>query len=150
LLDAGATTTDVPAELALRNAVHSCDGGLVTLLLSRGVSPNANHYLGGSVLMDAVERGDLDIVSLLLDSGADPNQLGKYKGWVQPVLGEGSALMLCAKAGRADLARMLLDHGADPSIVDVYGYTAQRVAEENGHDEVLDLIRSRTAGDHGP
>jgi len=150
LLDAGAKTADVPAELALRDAVQYCDDGLVALLLSHGVSPNANYYLGGTVLMQAVERGDLSIVGLLLDSGADPNQLGRYKDAVQPVRGEGSALMLSAKVGRADLARVLLEHGADPSRTDEYGYTAERVAEEHGHTEVLDIIRSKKTGDHAP
>jgi len=150
LLDAGAKTDDKVAELALRKCVLYCDQGTVALLLARGVDPNADYYLGGTVLMEAVERGQLTIVNMLLESGADPNQVGRYEGWVQPVIGEGSALMLSAKAGRVDLVRVLLDHGANPTATDVYGYTALRVAEQYGQGEMLELIRASLADRYRP
>src|SRR5262245_11075963 len=57
LLEHGANTSDRIAELSLRSAVTSCDADVVQLLLQRGIDPNANFYLGGTILMGAIERG---------------------------------------------------------------------------------------------
>jgi len=141
LFEHGANGATIAGELALRRSTRSCDVETIRLLLERGCDPNANYYWGGSVLMEAVARGEADIVRLLLDNGADPNQGGKYEGWVQPKIGESTPLMLAAKSGRLDLITVLLDGGADASASDVYGYTALRVAQEAGFEEAVGLLQ---------
>jgi ankyrin repeat protein len=98
LIDAGASTTDIPAELALRNAVRGCSTDVIELLLQRGINPNANYYLGDTILMTAIHRNDVEIVSLLLERSANPEQVGRYEGYVIPRLKETTPLILAASS----------------------------------------------------
>ncbi|KAI0278739.1 ankyrin repeat-containing domain protein, partial [Russula aff. rugulosa BPL654] len=43
--------------------------------------------------------------------------------------------------GRLPVVRLLLEHGADVEVMDKYGETVLQVASEEGHDEVVGLLR---------
>jgi ankyrin repeat protein len=60
---------------------------------------------------------------------------------------EGTALMLAAKLGYYDIAKQLIDNGADVNLVDASGCTALRVAEREGHGQIVELIRSHGAAE---
>jgi ankyrin repeat protein len=47
--------------------------------------------------------------------------------------------------GALEAVRLLLEHGADVEKKDIYGQTALQVAAEEGHDEVVELLRKHGA-----
>jgi ankyrin repeat protein len=74
----------------------------------------------------------------LLEAGADPNTLSRAS------FARVTPLGTCAFANVPEVARVLLEHGADASIAeddDPRG-TPLAVAEENGHEEVAELLRN--------
>ncbi len=77
---------------------------MVRLLLSRGVSANADNKSGQPALMFAVMRGHEPIVRLLLDAGADPG--GRPNSHITP-------LSWAAKHGETEIMNLLLERGAD-------------------------------------
>jgi hypothetical protein len=83
---------------------------------------------------DAHEQDHPDIVKALLDAGANPN--------VRDRLEVQTPLMYAAAHGYTESVRILIDAGADASIVDNNGRTALMLAEEEGHDEIVDLLSS--------
>lgn len=76
--------------------------------------------------------GHVEIAELLLRHGAEVNAGA----------GGNTPLHATALYGRAAMARWLLDHGADPAATDYEGKTALQRAEERGHRELTELLRS--------
>ena len=117
LLDRGA---DVNA-LAVYVAVHA-HGSIVLELVARGTDVNAR-VDGMTLLMCAINMGDMDTVAALLRLGADVNALSSCGR---------SALMYAAEAYRADIVRVLLaTSGVDVNVVSEQG-TALRLARGVG------------------
>ena len=50
--------------------------------------------------------------------------------------------MFAAAFGHAEMVRFLVENGADIHIQNGYNYTALSLAEERGHQEVVDFLRS--------
>jgi hypothetical protein len=116
-----------------------------------------------SPMILAVKNGDEEMVKLLLGimgDGAEvslnyelwPGQLksGEYKGIrifpsdiyeVGPVTGQ-SPLMVAASIGHENIVRLLLRTGkVNIAAKDLAGHTARELAEENGHEHVVELLR---------
>ena len=53
-----------------------------------------------------------------------------------------TALMFAAAFGRVEVVRLLVENGADIHIQNGHNYTALSLAEERGHQEVVDFLRS--------
>ena len=49
--------------------------------------------------------------------------------------------MFAARWGHADIVSMLLEEGADASLVNAYDETALSLAEENGHADIVEMLR---------
>jgi ankyrin repeat protein len=49
--------------------------------------------------------------------------------------------MFAAAAGHADTVKALLGKGADPSLKDATGQTAVALAQRNGREEVVSILR---------
>lgn len=79
-------------------------------------------------LDDEVNRGNPENVMRLIEQGADVNG--------RNVL-ENTPLMAAAYTGQADMVRLLLARGADKSLQGFDGKTAQEMAAQAGHQEVL-------------
>ena len=54
-----------------------------------------------------------------------------------------TALMVAAGMGKTDICQVLLDYGADTELRSYKGKTAADYAEESGHPELADLLKSR-------
>ena len=104
---------------------------IVTLLLDRGADVNATGGKYGTALVAAASNGKLEIVTLLLDRGADVNATG----------GEyGTALGAAAIGGGLQTAKLLLDRGADPRLTNSKGERPHDLAEQKGHQDIMDLL----------
>lgn len=113
------------------------------MLFERG-NVNKGQILPFSVARD--ESYSLDIARLLLDLGAlvnkrmyedDPYSWALYK-----VTGLGTPLHQAAADGRIGVVSLLLRQGADRTIRDTRGKTALELAEENGHETVVKILRN--------
>ena len=84
---------------------------------------------GGSALVVAAARGDLDVVRVLLGAGADPTARDcLYK----------CALYFAASSGNAGIARLLLQCSRiNPNVADIYGNTPFQGAAWAGHTDVV-------------
>ena len=71
----------------------------------------------------------------LLDAGADPNAVATAS------FARVTPLGTCAFANAVGVARILLEHGADPSIAENDRATPLAVAQANGFDELVALLR---------
>ncbi len=71
----------------------------------------------------------LSLVDALLDAGADPNGIARHR-----------PLILCAEEGLPRIVERLIKQGADPSLADADDRTPRSVAEDRGHQTVIDAI----------
>lgn len=106
LLDAGADPN-----LASRNdvkplylAAATSNAEMIRLLIAAGADPNAQNAIGETMLMAAIERGELAPVEALLEFGANVNDRDQHYGQ--------TALIFAARDGHTDIARTLIAAGA--------------------------------------
>jgi RNA polymerase sigma-70 factor, ECF subfamily len=88
---------------------------------------------GGTPLLRAVERGDVQMARLLLTRGADPDAACSCAG------GE-SSLWVAAAQHESELVALLLDHGADPDTRAFAGTAAVDVARARRFDDVVRMF----------
>ena len=110
----------------------------VDLLLKKGANPNLQDGMG-TALMAASFKGSKPIVQRLLASGAkvdDRNGVGA------------TALMFAAMTGKFDVVRTLLNHRADSKATDQRGLDAKQLAEQQGNDQMVNLLERAKAPKH--
>lgn len=120
------------------------------LLLDHGADVNASDLGGYTALMSAASDGCIDVARLLLSSGAKVNALNAA----------GDTALMCASQysppGRNEEApafsrdypgvvRVLLAHGADISVSNVDGFTALQLADDCGHQDLVQILREAGA-----
>ena len=178
MLDGGANASsrDEFGETALHHTVQHGILGVMRLLIAKGADLNSINQ-GGiaqksriarkdgiTVLMKAVDCGQMKAVCLLLDGGADIEgkalnsrtclmrvaSAGKMEV-VKLLLDKGAnietqdkcgwtALLHATKDGQTQIVKNLLDEGADKDARDFYGKTALIRAAEGGHQEIVKLL----------
>ena len=57
--------------------------------------------------------------------------------------------MYAARGGHVEVVRALIDEGADPGATEAHGWTALRIATDEGHDEVVAVLRDLDPGNMG-
>lgn len=61
---------------------------------------------------------------------------------VKPVNGAGqTALMMASLFGREEIVELLVRHGADPALQDYQGNTAENLAQAQGLERVVRILR---------
>ena len=98
---------------------------------------NAFYHACVGVVSDSVS---LAAVKALLDKGADVNHApghGDMEGF--------TCLMLAARSGHSELAGLLIKSGANVNHKAKNGQTALAVAQEEGNDEVVKLLKAAGA-----
>jgi ankyrin repeat protein len=96
---------------------------------------NSYAYDGWTPLHLASFFGHLDAARALLDAGADVNAVSRN--------GLANTPLHAAAAGRhADVALLLIEWGASGTALDAGGYSARRIAEENGLTDVVSALRA--------
>lgn len=108
---------------------------VVETLIALGASINIKDSDGGTPLDWAVANGRKDCVEVLLAHGANVNAISKI--W--------APLHEAAFHGSKDIAEFLIDNGAEVNMKDKSGRTPLFIAIENGHEEVVDLLRKHGA-----
>ncbi|KAK2812771.1 hypothetical protein FQN50_001100 [Emmonsiellopsis sp. PD_5] len=109
---------------------------MVKLLLENGGDANFAHPTSPySPLAIAAAGGHITVAELLVEHGADPNR---------PSAGC-TPLIVAARAGCEAGVKFLLGTGADANARDSDGRKASSWAAEEGHAEIVALLKSRTA-----
>lgn len=136
LLSAGvpADVTTPEKQTPLMWAAFNGHTPVVSLLLEKGASLDALEANSRTALMYASSGPFPETVELLLEKGADVNVQGSLEGF--------TALMTAAAEGQHEVVRLLLVYGADPALKDKDGDTAESFATQNGHSEVVTLLRN--------
>lgn len=156
------------------DAIRSKKTDLVTKLISAGfVSPDVPNEYGLTPLIAAVEAGDGAMVCALVNLGADVNAFGipwkRSEAYYSSSSSSPSSskrkrlerdgekrlppdartpLMLASATGQLALAKLLFhDFHADDSLIAGDGQLALRLAAENGHAEIVDLLPARRGGE---
>jgi len=119
----------------LNGACLSDDRDMAAFLISKGADVNTKNNWGITPLLGASMNGNSELVELLVADGADVNM--KY--W------NGTPLMAAAAGGHAKVVTFLIAKGANIGASDNKGRTAISLAKENGHAEVIDILRQHGA-----
>lgn len=102
-------------------------------LATRNVNINTQDWLGRTPLHVAVVDGHESVVKALLHhKEIDPHMLDWWRR---------TPLLWAAGQGRVDVVKMLLDTGKCQSSFDRSGWTPSSLAEANGHEEVVSLLK---------
>lgn len=154
----------------LRAAIMS-DEVAVRTFIDAGMNPNVPEpTTGGSALISAATRGDLEMVNALLQGGADVNQTDEKRFTAllralqnnheeianilvaRPELdvnaqGEGgaNALISFVARQREPAVQDLLNRGANVNLPDSDGDTALNIAVQRGNVKIVELLLSKGA-----
>ena len=90
-----------------------------------------------TALMWAVRNGHTEIVKLLVEGGADLDS----EDWIGT-----TALMYAVATEQRGMVKYLIDNGANPNYKNSYGDTALGIAERNGYQEIIDILRAAQQG----
>jgi ankyrin repeat protein len=124
---------DLNGDRALDIACLKGDTGIARLLLGRGADPNLRNKEGATPLHDAALKGNREIVDLLLAKGADADAVDADNA--------ATPLHYAASFGRTDVVHALLTHGANRQLKDAKGQTPLAIADKNGYQEIVALLR---------
>jgi ankyrin repeat protein len=139
---AGIDMKDPDGRTALMYSSYNGHTEIARECLNRGAKVNMRDNYGRTSLMFAASGPFPETVKLLLDNQADPNMADGEEHY--------TALMYAAAEGQLEVVKILLADKADPTLKDVDGDNAATFALNNGHKEVVDLIRSFINGQNNP
>jgi ankyrin repeat protein len=102
---------------------------------------------GRRLLQYATIFGRTDVVAYLLDHGAAIDEIPDNPDLTDHHITAGLRNPLCEAAWRGQTAvlKLLLDRGADASIRDTNGKSALELAETEGHESCVDVLKHYTS-----
>ncbi len=113
---------------------------IVEMLVNKGADIDARDNYGMTALIWASANGCSSVVNFLINSKADLN--------AKDNIGR-TALILALANRHTETVKILIDSGADVHAVitsgDYRGYTALMIAEEQGYDEMSNLLKEAGA-----
>ncbi|KAH0522816.1 hypothetical protein TsFJ059_006605 [Trichoderma semiorbis] len=122
---------------------------VVSNIIANGfVSPDTPNDRGETPLITAVSNNDAAMVRLLVSLGATIDGYGSYSHDEEDhqTKVQRTPLQVAAAEGKLGIVKILRELGADDSLVAPDGAMALRLAAENGHREVVDLLPTRRGG----
>lgn len=149
LLDYGADPDcrDQEGSIPLWEAMQGGHGGVVKLLQDYG----ANIRVGdvGQYACMAAQQNNLDLLKKIVRYGGDvtlPAVATTYLPQgelVLPKFNGRTALHVAVSEGNLEIVKYLLDQGADINKPDIEGWTPQKLAEQQAHEEITTLFESK-------
>jgi len=124
---------DEDGRTPLMYASFNGHSGIIQKLISKGAIVNQADNYGRTALMFASSGPYPEAVRLLLKNQADPNLSDKEEHF--------TALMYAAAEGQTEIVKILLTFKADPTKKDIDGDNAMTFARNNGHDDIVNLIK---------
>ena len=132
---------------ALMYAVKEGNTEIAKLLLDNGADLNIKDSFGYTALMFAVREGNTEIVKLLLDNKANiSGEINYQKEVMYPADYKNNELMSAAEKGYTEIVELLIDNGADLNTRSKSGKTALDIAEQKGHQDIVDILRTAQQG----
>lgn len=127
-------------------AAASNSAKLVELLLAEGADVSARMANGSGVMTQftvgvITERVPLELGETLLTHGAEVDEAmtgGATDGY--------TPLMMAARNNQEELVRFLIEHGANVNAVAGDGATPLSLAEEEGHGNIVEILKASGAG----
>ena len=141
LLEHGSDPTEaecIQTHSMLATAAIFASTGVVGRLLAHGLPVKQS-----GALEAAAYYGKSEMIEYLLDHGADVDEIAD-NDWTsasEREAGLGSALHSAAIRGQKEAVHLLLERGADSALQDTKGKTAMQKTSENGHSEIVELLR---------
>jgi ankyrin repeat protein len=135
LIEKGANANGVAGRLPLMEAARHGDIEMVRLLIDKGAQVNSRNP-HGTPLSSAAKANRIDVMRLLMEKGADIEGKSLGTAW--------TPLMEAASQGSFEAVKLLLEKGANPHFKDYTGATPRRVAEQNQHHRVAELLAEHT------
>ena len=134
LLESGGdpNTVDPYGQTPLHLAVRKRSTEVAKILTNTQTDLNAPDKWGDSPLYWAARSNHLEMVKLLLDAGAKRIQNDRGR----------TPLHWAAFWGNTDLVKLLLKEGADPNAANILQDTPLSMAQEEGHEDVVKLLRN--------
>ncbi|RLN23642.1 potassium channel AKT1-like [Panicum miliaceum] len=151
-----------PLHIAASKGNEQC----VKLLLDYGADPNARDYEGKVPLWEALCEKHDAVVELLVESGADLSSgdtalyacvavednntdllkdIIRYGGDINRSTRDGTTPLHRAVCdGNVQMVELLLEHGADIDKQDNNGWSPRDLAEQQGHDDIQVLFKSKS------
>lgn len=118
----------IPLHLAIRNQQPEC----IRILLEAGAYVNSLDGFGRTPLYLAAGLGYIDGVKILLDNGADINYHNSELKF--------TALHCAAFSGYSECVEFLINKGADTETLTIRGQSAEDLAMEYGHIDVINIF----------
>lgn len=119
----------------LHEACHYKHKDIVQTLLQKGADVNLYTKGGYSALHISSKVGDEETVRILLKTNkAHINKLSKNLG---------TPLHLACKGGHENTVKLLLKYNANGNLCNTYGKSPLRVAEEHGHDRIVQMLEEK-------
>ncbi|KAK4444392.1 ankyrin repeat-containing domain protein [Podospora aff. communis PSN243] len=140
-LDNDLKSWDEPTlNMALAEAVRSCNIEVVDLLLERGADPNAWQDSGHTILSEAARTGSMVMMRRLVDAGIKVRDSREAQAAFPRDI---RALRHAVKLEHAAIVELLLDMGAGTRRTRLF---VLRMAEKLGLESMVGLLRSRRIG----
>lgn len=112
---------------------------LVTMMVEAGADLTRHTRFDGVGIHPAAEKGHVEIVRYLAEQTDINVNYTNLCGWT-PLLE--AVLLRDGGPAQQEIVRLLLAAGADPTMVDQWGVSPLRHAEEKGFREIADILRA--------
>ncbi len=130
---------DVKDEVGYTALIYAAGNGrteIVKLLVREGNWTNRSESFGRAMAV-AIGRRHLEIAKFLIEKGASLNERTKNHKL--------TPLMVAASNGYTEVVQALINNGADINAKSALGLTALRLAENQGHVEVVRFLQAAGA-----